>query len=157
MAGIHAEETLAGFLRNKRKRQSPILEIEWQAKKNSWIRSVDRLYTYVENLLLEPIDAGDISLRKIDTPVTEDLVGTYSIRVLEITVGTERVEFLPKGLTVIGASGRVDIRGERDSVTLLLNANDEWDVVVQRVPHFRTEPLNQESLKNALERVMLAT
>src|ERR1017187_2887288 len=89
---------------------------------------------------------------------SEDYIGTYTIPALELTVGGERVEFRPKGVLVIGAAGRVDIRGGRDTVTLVKNtdkAGGEWSMVLQRVPHLRTVPFDQESLKDALERVML--
>jgi hypothetical protein len=32
--------------------------------------------------------------------------GTFFVRVLEITAGTERVQFRPKGIMVVGAAGR---------------------------------------------------
>ena len=35
------------------------------------------------------------------------------------------------------------------------NGNSEWTVVLQRVPHIRTAPLDRDSLKDALERAML--
>ena len=75
-----------------------------------------------------------------------------------LTVGRERVESLPKGVTLIGAAGRVDLRGDRDTVTLLQDTPDPesgWTVVLQRVPHRNTVGLDRESLKDALERVML--
>ena len=84
-----------------------------------WIRSVAHLYGVVEEMLRESIASNDVAVRRFDTQVTEEFVGTYSIPVLELTIGHERVEFRPKGLTVIGASGRVDILGERERVTLL--------------------------------------
>jgi len=60
---------------------------------------------------------------------------------------------------VLGAEGRVDIRGAGDTVTLIKraeeNGNSEWTVVLQRVPHIRTAPLDRDSLKDALERAML--
>jgi hypothetical protein len=90
--------------------------------------------------------------------VNENFVGAYSIPVLELTVGSERVVFRPKGLLVIGAAGRVDISGELDSVTLLRDTDDEqsgWTVVLQRVPRLTKVSLDRESLKYALERVML--
>jgi hypothetical protein len=66
------------------------------------------------------------------------------------------VEFRPKGVTVIGAEGRVDIRGACDTVTLLnVPANGGWEIVLQRVPHLTMVKLDRESLKDALERVML--
>jgi len=106
-------------------------------------------------MLRDSTVSKDVTIRTFETQVTEDFVGTYSIPVLEMTVGTERVEFRPKGVAVIGASGRVDIRGERDTVTLLKGPQDVetgWTVVLQRVPSLRTAPLDRESLKFALLR-----
>lgn len=150
-------DALAEFLRG-RKQQAGTETTDWAAKKDVWIRSVASLYGVVESMLQQSVASNDVSIRKFDTQVTEELVGTYSIPVLELTIGNERVEFQPKGLTVIGASGRVDILGARDRITLLQDHPEEtssWSVVLQRVPQFRTAPLSQESLKYALERVML--
>jgi hypothetical protein len=97
-------------------------------------------------------------VRSFDVEITEDFIGTYSIPVLELSIGSERVEFRPKGVTVIGASGRVDIRGECSTVTLLKDTMSEeggWTVVLHRVPRLMTAPLDRDSLKLALERVML--
>ncbi len=99
-----------------------------------------------------------MTVEKFNLHVTEDFIGGYDIPALALTVGGERVEFRPKGVTVIGASGRVDVRGDRDTVTLLKDAPDiesGWTVVLQRVPHRTTVPLDRESLKDVLERVML--
>ena len=105
-------------------------------------------------MLRDSIASTDVTVRSFDIQVTEDLVGTYSIPIFEMTVGA----FRPKGVTVIGASGRVDIRGEGDTVTLLRDQEEVhsgWTVVLQRVPRLKTAPLDGESLKYALEKVML--
>jgi hypothetical protein len=94
-------------------------------------------------------------VRTFNIEIKEDFIGEYSIPVLELMVGRERVEFRPKGVTVIGASGRVDIRGERDSLTLLRDDAKGWTVVLRRFPIFTTAPLDRDSLKYALEKVML--
>jgi hypothetical protein len=146
--------TLADFLRSKKEQQMPASDVDWQAKKDSWVYAVNDLYETVERLLREPIRTNDVTLRKVDSTITENFIGTYSIPVLEIMVGAERVEFLPKGVTLIGASGRVDIQGELGTITLLLTPNG-WEVVLRRVPTLETVAFDQESLKNALERVMM--
>jgi hypothetical protein len=109
-------------------------------------------------MLRNSIETMDVSVRTLDMEVTEDYIGTYTIPALELIVGGERVEFRPKGALVVGAAGRVDIRGGRDTVTLIRNAGNgdsEWNVLLQRVPSLRTVPFDRESLKYALERVML--
>jgi hypothetical protein len=150
-------DQLAEFLRS-RKHYGTNREIDWPAKRDTWVRSVQSLYELVEELLRDSIVSGDVTISRFDAQVTEDFVGTYSIPVLEVVIGNERVEFRPKGVTVIGASGRVDIRGERDTVTLLRDEEDAkspWTMVLQRVPSLRTVHLDRDSLKCALERVML--
>jgi len=151
------EDQLVDFLRS-RKEQESRPEINWQAKKDTWIRSVEGLYGLIQEMLRDSIAAKDVMVRTFEVQVTEDFIGTYSIPALELSVGSERVEFRPKGVTVIGATGRVDIRGERDTVTLIRDKADMdsgWTIVLQRVPHLKTVPLDRDSLKYALERVML--
>jgi hypothetical protein len=150
------ENQLVDFLRSK-KEQAPVPDVDWQAKKDRWVRSVQSLYKLIQDMLRDSIAAEDVKVRMFDLQVTEEYIGTYSIPALELSVGSERVEFRPKGVTVIGAAGRVDIRGESDTITLLMDAANGggWTMILQRVPHLRMAELDRESLKYALERVML--
>jgi hypothetical protein len=151
------EDQLVDFLRSRKERE-PSPEINWQAKKDEWVRSVESLYGFIEDMLRDSIASNDVMVRRFDVPVTEDFIGAYSIPALELSVGSARVEFRPKGVTVIGAAGRVDIRGERDTVTLLKDKADTdsgWAIILQRVPNLKTVQLDPDSLKYALERVML--
>jgi hypothetical protein len=150
-------DRLVDFLHDKKGRAS-IPEIDWLAKRDVWVRAVEGLYELVREMLRDSIASNDVAVRTFDIQVAEDFIGTYSIPALELSVGGERVEFRPKGVAIIGAAGRVDIRGERDTVTLIrdrADANSGWTVVLQRVPHLKTVPLDAESLRCALERVML--
>jgi hypothetical protein len=134
------EDQLVDFLRI-RKQHAASPDLNWQAKRDTRIRSVESLYMVVQEMLRGSIASKDVAVRTFDTQVTEDFVGMYSIPVLEVTVGHERVEFRPKGVTVIGASGRVDIRGERDTVTVLRDqaeGNNGWTVVLQSENGCRT-------------------
>ncbi len=150
-------DQLVDFLRS-RNEQSPKADIDWQSKKDTWVRSVEALYAIIQEMLRDSIASGDVVVRRFDVDITEDFIGTYAIPVLELRVGRERVEFRPKGVNVIGAAGRVDLRGERDTVTLVKDETDTnggWTVILQRVPTLRTAPLDRESLKYGLERAML--
>jgi len=106
----------------------------------------------------ESIRDGTVVVDELESEVTEDFIGTYKVPQLQLTVGRDRVVFSPKGVNVIGAKGRVDLRGDRDTVTLIRTASDgdgEWRVVLQRVPKFVAVPLDESSLAEALQRVML--
>jgi hypothetical protein len=150
-------DQLTAFLRSKKER-SATQEVDWRGKKETWVRSIQHLYDRVEELLADSIAAKDVAVRKFDADITEEFLGTYSVPVLDLIVGNERVEFRPKGITVIGASGRVDILGDGDTVTLLRDREDAetgWSVVRRRVPKLEIAPLDRDSLQYALERVML--
>ncbi len=150
-------DQLIDFIRAKTEK-SQLPQIDWQAKKDRWVCAVDILYQQVSKMLLNPTGAEGVSLRRIPVEVSEEFVGTYSIEALEIILGSERVEFRPKGLTVIGASGRVDVRGDRDVVTLIWQDGEtdgEWRVVAERVPKLKEIPFDRDALKIVLERVML--
>ena len=151
-------DQLVEFLRSKKKDQTADSAIDWQAKKDAWIESVNKLYTQVQVMLRDSIVSGDVTVNLVEMQITEQFVGTYSIPRLELSVGGERVEFRPMGLTIIGAAGRVDIRGERDVVTLIKNdtgTESEWSIVLQRVPFLNLAEFDPDTLKYALERVML--
>ena len=151
------ENQLADFIRSRREK-SGRPKIDWQARKNEWISSVEQLYVFVEELLRDAIDTNDVTIQTIDFGISEQFVGQYHIPALELNIGGELVEFRPQGISIIGAAGRVDIRGEMGIVTLLFKSEaaigSEWSVLLQRVP-MRIIPLDQDSLKDALERVML--
>jgi hypothetical protein len=111
------------------------------------------LYSGIEEMLQDLISSGDVKTRTFVVQIFEDLMEPYSVPVLELTVGSDRVEFRPKSMRIIGAEGRVDLRGDRDTV-MLLKEEGGWFLVMER-SHPRFAPSNRESLKTALERVML--
>jgi hypothetical protein len=91
------------FLRH-RKEHASTPNIDWQAKKDRWVRSVQELYGFIEEMLREPIKSKDVTVNRFDMEVTEDYIGCYTIPALALTVGNERVEFRPKGVTVTGSA-----------------------------------------------------
>jgi hypothetical protein len=147
-------DQLAEFIRTK-KDHTLGSAIDWETRKRDWIRSVKELYRRVEELLKSSIDAGDVSVKWVEMEVTEEFVGTYRIPRLEITIGNEGVVFRPMGLVVMGADGRVDLKGARGTVTLLREKSGEWTAVLERVPEREARPVDSDSLRKALQRVML--
>ena len=129
--------------------------IDWEQKKLEWLNAVALLYDQIEFLLGGTIDKGIVKAEKVEIEVNEDFIGTYSINELRLTVGDDRVTFKPVGINVIGALGRVDMRGDRDKISLLWTGGaGDWQFVLQRVPGLVMIPLEEESLLAALKRVM---
>jgi hypothetical protein len=98
-----------------------------------------------------------LSSERVPIEVREDFIGTYAIDELRLTVGNDRVVFTPKGIAIIGAAGRVDLQGDRDTIPLIWRPGDEagdWQFLLQRMPKVVTVPLDEQALAQALQRVM---
>lgn len=156
---VKEKDTLNDFLRKKKDDSSS--PIDWSVRKANWIGEVKDLYQFLtDQLLKELIEEKVIEVSQSCTQVSEEYVGTYEIPELNLKVGNNHVVFSPVAVNVIGAAGRVDIRGDRDTVTLILDRkstspDERWKIVLARVPRVATAPLDSHSLKAALERVML--
>ncbi len=146
--------SLSDFLR-ARKQQASATTVDWNRKRDQWLEAVRGLYRQVENMVRADKEAGVIEVRTREVPVTEQFVGTYNAPLLELRVGMEEVQFLPKGVTVVGAEGRVDLRGDRNTVTLLWEGGNRWTLVLRRVPDLEAASLSEDSLRDALQKVML--
>ena len=128
--------------------------IDWEEKKREWLDAVPALYSQIKAVLGATIDKGLVKLHEEETKITEDFIGTYEVRELRLTVGDDLVVFTPIGANVVGALGRVDMRGDRDTISLLWTGGN-WQFVVEQVPDLVMTPLDHQSLLNALQRVML--
>ena len=128
--------------------------LDWAAKKRDWVDAVPVLYSTIRSLLKTSTDKGIVTIREVSIEVTEDFIGTYTLPELRLTVGADRVSFTPIGANVVGALGRVDMKGDRDQFALLWTGGNDWQVVVQRVPDLILIPLDEESLLDCLQRVM---
>ncbi len=59
------------------------------------------------------------------------------------------------GLIVMVADGRVDLKGARGTVNLLREKSGAWVAVLERVPEREARPVDSDTLRKALQRVML--
>ena len=77
------EDQLVDFIRGK-KGKAPSPDIDWQAKKDTWVGSVDSLCGYVREMLRESIASNDVTTNTVNVEVSEDFIGSYSMPVLEL-------------------------------------------------------------------------
>jgi hypothetical protein len=129
-------------------------KIGWDEQRRLWLDAVEQLYQKITGELLgEAIAQKLVSVSRADKEIEEEDLGTYRIQELILDINGEKVRFSPKGRNIIGTKGRVDLLGELDSMTLLLEANGDWRIVVSRVPREELS-LNRKTLTEALQRVM---
>ncbi len=147
------ENGLHAFLRSKAaESQEPAEDIDWQARKEKWLSSLKELYDLIRSWL-QPLEE-DGTLRYSITQMTlqEDYLGPYPVDVLSLHIAKQRIEFCPKGTLIVGAQGRVDVRGPKAVRTLVLS-NGQWSVV-ERSPRLRMLPFNEDSFQDMLQEVM---
>ncbi len=140
---------LGAFLRSKAAEQ---VEIDWQARRDQWLRDIDDLYTQVRAWLAPLENEGVVQYSTWSAPLQEDYIGSYQVDVLSLLIGKQRVELRPKGTLIVGANGRVDVHGQRAVRTILLQ-DDRW-VLVERSPRPKTRPFDRDSFQIVLEEVM---
>jgi len=148
-----AQGKLQEFFREKKSKADPG-DVDWEAKRDQWIRAVEKLYQQIEKFLAKSIKEKTVAVSRRPKQFAEDFIGGYTIDDLVLQVGDESVVFSPKGTLIVGASGRVDVRGDMGDVTLVRQPGDRWSVVAARTPALKLIPLNEDSLLTALEKVM---
>jgi hypothetical protein len=145
---------LAKFLKKKHDHSGAASPIDWDDRRDKYIKAVELLYDEIRALLAEPIKQKIVSAQTRPKNLTENYIGTYMIDDLILTIGGEQVRFSPQGRNVVGASGRVDVVGERAEAMLVLQSDSSWKVVVARQPGPHMASLNQASLAEVLKLVM---
>ena len=89
-------------------------------EKEIWLDKIDELYALAEKSLSAYTVDGRIKLTKSDRMLYEELLGNYSVKAMSITIGREVVELEPVGTFLIGARGRIDVKGPRGTARLVV-------------------------------------
>lgn len=127
-------------------------EVDWGARKRKWLANIDQLYGLIEQWLAPLVGDGTVKVLKSSVHLTEDYIGSYDVDVLAIIIGKQRVAFHPKAALIVGAQGRVDVRGPR-AIRSLIVEDDTWSIL-ERQPRLKTLPFNEDSFRDVLGEVM---
>ena len=143
------KDALDAFLRSKASKEPAI---DWEAKKDQWLRRIAKLYDQIKRWLAPLERDGVVQYSLRTTTFEEGYIGSYQVEVLTLRIGRQRVEFRPKGTLIVGANGRVDVQGPRAVRTIVLQG-DRW-FLVERSPRLKALPFNKDSFQTVLEEVM---
>ncbi len=129
-------------------------DVDWAKKRDEWIKDVGNLYKDIKIYMGTLLSDKTISLSYSEKIIVEEYIGEYSIGEMSLQVGGERVVFSPKGLNIVGASGRVDMIGEMGRKTLVVQPDNRWSIVATRIPTLKLEPFDENTLLDALKEIM---
>jgi hypothetical protein len=145
---------LTDLIQNKQKQPTDGGGIDWDDRRDKYLAAVKNLYQQIETILAEPIAAKTVTPQLRSKQLTENYIGTYSVNDLILLIGNEQVRFSPTGRNVAGATGRVDVVGERGEATLLAQPGPRWGFVQTRQPTLQIVPFDESSLAEVLQLVM---
>lgn len=87
--------------------------IDLVAEKKLWFRKADEFYALVRDSLSEFTSTGMASLDFVDITLSEEMLGTYNMKEARISLGRQTVKLTPVGTFLVGARGRIDMKGPR--------------------------------------------
>lgn len=114
------------FLAKERENTNALRDIDRDKRKKEWIEYLEKFYQQIEGFLKEYIESEDISREYKETDLNDEMLGNYSVNTMHIRIRGRDVILEPVGTYVIGARGRVDMRGPGGTVRFVLIG---WDVI----------------------------
>lgn len=94
--------------------------IDWTQIRDDWIKHLDEFYQLAEGFLQKYIDQGKVRITTATKQITEEHIGSYNVKSLEVEIGTIKVRLDPIGTLIVGAKGRVDMCGPHGMVKFVL-------------------------------------
>ncbi|MDE2989772.1 MAG: hypothetical protein OXU21_01720 [Chloroflexota bacterium] len=129
-----AEQEFSEFVKRKTERVMAEEAIDWAKRRADWLRELGELYTSMENHLRPYTQAGEIQIERTPIQLREEYLGTYKADKLTFRIGRDKIIAKPIGATVIGARGRVDLSGPRQTLKILLLAKG-GPVLTTKIEH----------------------
>jgi hypothetical protein len=93
-------------------------QINWEEKKQWFIKQVDEFYNIIDEYL-EPYK-DKIEIKDCEITIYEEKLGSYEIKKRSLNIKNNIVEFIPVGAILIGAWGRIDMEGPNGKVKFVL-------------------------------------
>lgn len=95
-------------------------EINWSQQKEEWLGFIDEFYTKIESWFTPYLSNGQLSYEYRTVQITEEYIGTYDVKVMEVDFAGQKLRLEPLGTLLIGTKGRIDMEGSRGSVQFIL-------------------------------------
>lgn len=94
--------------------------VDWGEELKDWKCNLDRFIKKVLEFLGPYIAQNKIRVEHVKKRIHEQHIGRYEVQTIEVTIGNTRVMFDPIGTNLLGAKGRVDMKGPSGTVRFVL-------------------------------------
>ena len=143
---------LTSFFENKKKQIKSTHEIvNWNDVKDKWISEIEEFFSMIKRWLNDSINKGLIDLKEKEIEISEENLGTYKTKSLQIFFENKKVEFVPIGKLVIGAEGRIDIKFVGGRYILLYD--NGWKYLDESGIQKKLIDFNEECFTEIMEKI----
>jgi hypothetical protein len=142
-------QSFEDFLLEKKKSAQDVT-FSPEQRKLEWLNSIEYLYQDIKDWMSPFTSKHLMSINEYMVTISEDFIGTYEIKRMDIFIGKNKVSLIPRGTYVFGSYGRIDVVGPKDEILLIQNTWKKWDIVT-RTPERQTWSCNQDSFKSILQ------
>jgi len=111
------KKELSAFIASKKKEAN---KIDWNKRKNEWLIHLNSLYSDIVLWLEDYQGNGDILFNYEPIELNEEHIGIYECKRMKVRITSEEILLEPVGTLLIGAKGRVDVKGKNGTVKLVL-------------------------------------
>lgn len=111
------KKELSAFIASKKNETS---KIDWDKRKNEWLIHLNSLYSDIVLWLEEYQGNGDVLFNYETIELNEEHIGIYECKRMKVRITSEEILLEPVGTLLIGANGRVDMKGKNGTVKLVL-------------------------------------
>jgi hypothetical protein len=108
------------FIKKQRAKASEEVDIDWDMKRNEWLSYLDQLYKKILTMMKKYTESGDVSVEYRQKTINEEWIGEYKAKTMTFKFKGSEITFDPIGTILIGAKGRVDLKGSAGTVKFVL-------------------------------------
>ncbi|MEI9808642.1 MAG: hypothetical protein WDO16_12715 [Bacteroidota bacterium] len=134
----------------KKKEEQQNAKINWDERKETWLKSIDGFYRKI-NEWLDPFQKGGfLTISQKEITITEEYIGQYNTIRLDLYLGHDLISLTPRGTLIIGSYGRIDMRGPAGETFIVEPEWNQWKFA-KRTPRLKYWDVTEESFKSAIQ------
>lgn len=108
------------FLKDNVVAKKEEVKIDLAKEKQEWLDFIDSFYNQIEEWLEDYKQQGLVEYSYTQKNITEDDIGSYYAKKMDLILAGKRLTFDPIGTLLIGTKGRIDLIGPRGTIKFLL-------------------------------------